>query len=120
MDKIRAKFSDNCDRTFDCDNPFNGETLTVFSPISEEKMEELLRASNAKTRSLDPLPSSIVKQCASELAPILCRIVNLSLENAQFPEKYKQAVIRPLLKKPSLDTELKTIALFRILPLSEN
>ena len=99
VDKIRETFCNNCERAFDYVLEYKGEHLDSFSQITVKQMERILRASNAKTCSLDPIPSSEVKDCAKELAPIICRIVNLSLANAQFPEKYKHAVIRPLLKK---------------------
>ena len=40
------------------------------------------------------------------LAPLITRIVNLSLESAVFPSCFKSALVTPLLKKPSLDAEI--------------
>ena len=44
-------------------------------------------------------------------SPFACssitRIVNLSLETAVFPSSFKSALVTPLLKKPSLDSEIK-------------
>ena len=39
----------------------------------------------------------------SELGPILTQIVNQSLQSAVVPEQLKVAMVKPLLKKPSLD-----------------
>ena len=41
--------------------------------------------------------------CADQLAPIITYIINLSLKTSSVPEKFKRAVVRPLLKKPDLE-----------------
>ena len=53
--------------------------------------------------------------------PIITKIVNTSKAEAHVPAFYKEAVLRPLLKKPGLDAdELKNyIALFQICLLSQ-
>ena len=38
---------------------------------------------------------------------MICRIVNLSLKTAIFPQIFKCAIVKPLIKKPTLDPELK-------------
>ena len=52
---------------------------------------------------LDPVPSRILLGCLDLLCPVIWKIVKLSLETSVMPTELKQAVIRPLLKKPSLD-----------------
>lgn len=52
------------------------------------------------------LPSPLfwlLKQNLSLVSPIITRIVNLSLDTGNFPEALKNAIITPILKKPSLD-----------------
>ena len=56
-----------------------------------------------KSCVLDPIPSWLVKECSMELAPFLCKLVNQSLAIAQVPVAFKEAVIKPLLKKTNLD-----------------
>ena len=53
------------------------------------------------------MPTFLVKQCLPQLLPVLTRIVNLSLETETMPPEFKKAVIRPLLKRPSLKREVK-------------
>ena len=56
----------------------------------------------SKSCELDPVPS--LSWLFSDLpCPVIWKIVNLSLETSVMPTELKQAVIRPLLKKPSLD-----------------
>ena len=65
--------------------------------------------SSAKHCELDPLPTSLVKDCIKELAPVITKIVNLSLVQSCFPNQYKRAIVKPLLKKPGLDLFSKII-----------
>ena len=62
----------------------------------------MIDKSKDKFCDLDPLPTTLVKQC-SDLSPIIARIINLSLEISTMPCVYKTAIVKPLLKKPSLD-----------------
>ena len=41
--------------------------------------------------------------CINVIAPVITRVVNLSLGSGIFPKEFKSAVVKPLLKKPSLD-----------------
>ncbi len=54
---------------------------------------------------LDPFPTTLLKSHISILSPIITQTVNLSLQTAHVPPALKAAVIRPLLKKPSLDPD---------------
>ena len=47
----------------------------------------------------------------NDVLPAICKMVNLSLEKGSLPPSLKEAVLSPLLKKPSLDNE--TLANFR-------
>ena len=55
---------------------------------------------------LDPLPGKLMKDCSDTLLPLIVRTVNLSCEEAVVPGKFKQGVLTPKLKKPSLNNEL--------------
>lgn len=59
-----------------------------------------------KSCSLDPIPSTLLKSCFSDLLPVIANIINLSFESAKVPIPMKLASISPRLKKQSLDTEL--------------
>ena len=54
---------------------------------------------------MDPLPASVLKNHISLLLPVICKIVNRSLTTGCVPKSLKTAVLKPLLKKPSLDSE---------------
>ena len=59
----------------------------------------------AKSCSLDPIPTWILKTCRETLTPILTMIVNTSLSSGTFPSNLKEAIIAPILKKVSLDPD---------------
>ena len=49
------------------------------------------------------MPTWLVKDVRGLLSPFLTVLFNVSLSSGSFPKMFKQAVIRPLLKKPGLD-----------------
>ena len=53
---------------------------------------------------LDPAPTWLVKEMRGLLAPFVALLFNKSLDTGCFPAEFKQAVVRPLLKKSGLDT----------------
>ena len=107
VDKIRDNFTQNQPSAFENDAPFAGPTLGQFEPLTENEVSLIIKSSKSKSCELDHLPTTLVKQCHAELIPVITRIVNLSLETGTFPEQFKHAIIRPLLKKPGLDAEMK-------------
>ena len=76
--------------------------LSKFSPTSEDELSGLA----SKSCSLDPVPASLLRYCIDDLLPIIKRVVNLSFNSASMPSSMKNAVLSPLLKKPSLDFEI--------------
>ena len=87
-----------------------GEVLTTsstkFSTFTEMKLDdirELAATLFSKSCVLDPLPSSITKQCTNLLLPTITNIVNLSLREGWMPTCLKSAVLSPLIKKPDAD-----------------
>ena len=46
----------------------------------------------------------LLKQCLHQIAPTITHIINSSLANGIFPHSCKSAIVRPLLKKPGLDS----------------
>ena len=55
---------------------------------------------------LDPLPTKPLNDNMVSVIPIITYITNASLENAVMPVVLKQAIVRPLLKKKSLDKDI--------------
>src|SRR5712691_2684804 len=70
-----------------------------------DEITRLVLQSPPKQCELDPIPTSILQQSISVLAPTITNIVNLSLSTSTFPQSFKHAVISPILKKPNLDKD---------------
>ena len=60
----------------------------------------------ASSCSLDPLPTKLVKEFSHSLVPHVTHVVNLSLSSGVFPQILKHALVKPLLKKSNLDSEI--------------
>ena len=60
----------------------------------------------SKKCELDPILVNIYKQLIDKLVAITTHIVNTSLQS-RFPEKWKEAQVKPLIKKPTLLCEYK-------------
>ena len=59
-----------------------------------------------KTCTLDPLPTKQLNDNMESVIPIITYITNALLESAVMPVVLKQAIVRPLLKKQSLDKDI--------------
>src|SRR6218665_1502622 len=64
-------------------------SFNLFEPAPEAEITTLIHASQNKQCDLDPIPTSLLKECADLLVPTITNIV-----------------VKPLLRKPSLDKEL--------------
>ena len=74
-----------------------------LEPVSEPEIEKLLKSINSKTCDLDPCPTSLLKQSASGHVETLVAIFNASFRQGIFPQHFKSAQVKPLLKKSTLD-----------------
>ena len=88
------------------DDPIITCELSEFSPTSEDELSGLVKKIATKSCSLDPVPASLLRYCIDDLLPIIKRVVNLSFNSASVPSSMKNAVLSPLLKKPSPDFEI--------------
>ena len=85
---------------------FHGQTLHRFTLISESNMAKIIKNSSNASCTADPVPTKLVKTSLLEqLLPVICKIVNLSLSSGTFPDTYKTALVKPLLKKITLDPD---------------
>ena len=54
--------------------------LTDFTLVTPVEVVKLIKQSPTKSCSLDAVPTSLVKECASTLAPAVANLVNFSLQ----------------------------------------
>jgi len=112
-DDFAAFFKDKVDAvrtstaaTASYDVPFKAMTSTLgsWTAVTVDEVEKLIASALNKTCQLDPAPTWLVKEMRGLLAPFVGLLFNKSLDTSCFPAEFKQAVVRPLLKKSGLDT----------------
>ena len=74
---------------------------------SVEELKKLITSGNSKSCAMDPIPTSLLKECLDCLLPVIVKIVNYSFATNTFPDALKIAIVLPLLKKILLDIENK-------------
>jgi len=82
-------FPNNCIRRF----------FSELAPVTADEVERLIGSSPNKSCQLDPAPTWLVKDMHTLLSPSIAVLFNLSLTTGCFPTEFKEAVVRPRLKK---------------------
>jgi len=84
-----------------------GHYITVKSRnrCREYTVSKIIFDSPNKQSDSDPIPTWLLKECATVIIPTITNIVNLSLSSGHFRPLFKQSVVSPLLKKSTLDNE---------------
>jgi hypothetical protein len=80
--------------------------LWNFSPVTTDDVRRIITKSPSKSCRLDPIPTSVLKDCLDAILPLITCIVNASITTAIVPRDFKTALISPSLKKLNLDFEL--------------
>jgi len=100
-----------CSHVHRCDTvvydvPFKATTSTLgsWTAVTVDEVEKLIASALNKACQLDPAPTWLVKEMRGLLAPFVALLFNKTLDTGCFPAEFKQAVVRPLLKKSELDT----------------
>jgi hypothetical protein len=111
QDKIRAihdglKEVRNSNFPLDPDPHFAGSSFDNFDPVTEDHLAKIINSSASKSCCLDPVPTSLVKDCLDILIPLIARIVNQSFEQGYVPQPFKIAAVTPLLKKADLVADI--------------
>ena len=71
----------------------------VFERASEDEIKKLILSSSSKSCDLDPIPTSVLKNCLDILITSITDIINISMETSTFTPNFKEAHVRPLLEK---------------------
>ena len=83
--------------------PAATSTLSSFEEYSAEDIQKIIESSPTKSCSLDPVPTSILKEFLPELLPFITMMCNRSLQEGILPPSQKHAVITPIIKKAGSD-----------------
>ena len=101
---IRSSFpSGSCSNVL---NPPNTrEVLHNLTRVTDAEVRRLVLSAPCKSSDLDPIPTSLVKDCIDILVSPIVSKVNSSLSEGCFPSHFKSALVSPLLKKPTLNRD---------------
>jgi hypothetical protein len=81
-------------------SPVSINTWKIFCIIKQEGLDKLLSKVNPSTSSgPDNIPNIILKECAVQLAPILQKIFQVSINTADLPKNWRDANISNIFKK---------------------
>ena len=101
---------DEIRRSFDRDRPiptnpveFSGTALAEFQLVTEDFVKTTVQEMPQKSCGLEPIPTSVFYDCLDEIISIVTSILNKSLSSGIVPQYFKHALVKPLLKKVSLD-----------------
>ena len=78
-------------------------TLEDWTAVTTEDIQKLISYAPNKTCEHDPAPMWLVKDIQGLLSPFISLLINKSLTAGCFPAAFKEALVRPLLKKVGLD-----------------
>ena len=99
---IRSSFpSDSQSRVLN--PPDTGKVLQNLSCVSADEVRHLVLRAPCKSSDLDPIPTSLPKDCIDILITPTTSISNLWLIEGSFPSHFKSAHVSPLLKTPYLN-----------------
>ena len=108
IETIHSKFSDKVQNIPQVQKTEIISKLDVFERASEDEIKKLILSSSSKSCDLDPSPTSVLKNCLDILITPITDIINISMEISTFPQNFKEAHVRPLLKRTSFpENELK-------------
>ena len=70
LTKIKQIREDLVPKTYRPFFKFDGPQLPMFEPVTEELIWRLISQSPTKSCTLDPIPTTLTKQCLHDLAPL--------------------------------------------------
>uniref|UniRef100_A0A3B1KGG3 Reverse transcriptase domain-containing protein n=1 Tax=Astyanax mexicanus TaxID=7994 RepID=A0A3B1KGG3_ASTMX len=80
--------------------------LKCFPEVTQQKVEDIIRKMRSSTCALDPFPTALVKAHIPAIGPMITKVINQSLQAGHVPVSLKTVIIRPLLKKTTLDPDV--------------
>ena len=96
IENIRSKFPDNVHNIPSVQKTEIRFKMKVFERATEDEIKKLILSSSSKSCDLDPIPTSVLKNCLDILITPITDIITILME--KFPQNIKEAHVRPLLK----------------------
>ena len=98
-----TKSTSNCEEFVLNESSFAGLKLSSFCLCSCSDIKNIILKAPTTSCMLDDLPTHIFKKHIDLFLPYLTDLINKCLSSGHFPSAFKHAVVKPLLKKESLD-----------------
>ena len=73
-----------------------------FQKVKSDDVVNIMKCSPPKSCNLDPIPTFLLQSC-DVLVPVLVNLINVSLSTGKFPQKFKHALVTPLIKNNKMD-----------------
>ena len=111
IEKIRSELSSKKSQNtfqFPVINHQDIPTLDHFNHVTDENVTKVISSMKNKENLYDPVPITVVKQNLSFFLPLLNKANNLSLSQGVFADDLKHALVSPIYKVASGDSELNS------------
>ena len=82
---------------------YSGKLLQTFTPVTEQFVLEILQKTVPKSCDFDSIPTKLLYENLDVLLPTITNIINTSLASGLVQPDFKTAIVKPLLRNPSLD-----------------
>lgn len=90
----------------DANNSVSSSTHTALIVPPVITVADVVKAAKSLKASYvagsDKIPSFIIKACANLIAPVLCKIFNISISTGKFPLSWKSAIVVPVPKSSNV------------------
>ena len=73
--------------------------MNIFERGTEDEIKKLILSSSLKSCDLDPITTSMLKNCLDIIITPVTDIIKISMETSTFLQNFKEVHVRPLLKK---------------------
>ena len=77
--------------------------LENYPFLSCDDVVKIVLVSPTKTCEADPIPTELLKKVQPSIIQLLTKLVNELLQTGEFPDDLKEALVKPLLKKITLE-----------------
>ena len=88
-----------------CDVRYAGECFRDVQSVSTTEVLKILQIIPGKSSPLDIIPTSLLKMCSDDFAPLIAHLASLSFAEGRFPASFKHASVKPLLKQDGLNRD---------------
>ena len=85
IETLRSKFPDKVQNIPQVQKTVIRSKMNVFERASENEIKKLILSSSSKSCDLDPIPTSMLKNCLVILITPITDIINISMETCTFP-----------------------------------